>query len=452
MFSADTVTGVVQRQDQSGAHFTGFRGMLLFIVGLSAEPARTHNSDLNGEWLEGPLLLPISQEGSSPKSTDVSQRLTYFEGRVGESLYGMRSGWSRWHKIYVPEIRYGVFLIDAAERLCMPSDVGLNEIVVLHLKSDSMDSHVLKEWSDICRMRHSNQHPVELFGLCSLNESEYASLAYSVCLAKEPIAEIEISDVDSQTSASLFHLAAAVRLGEESSSKATLDELRSQQFEISNDWVNLTLRDGASFVGRRGSDWVGRFSEVYVRTIYLDCYVLGVLQMNWLNEIANRISQQANLKVSLRAVKKIEQQFNDYRNSLWWRHLTRRGNANVLIRRYQDQHQLEEMLEQLRTELDDYARQIQAQSEHNIQMLAGLFAMSGVLQLCFEFYVHVTDPEASGKNMLGLWLGSLTIVLGIFLIWLAATLQLRLRVRDRLAERRRIRRSATRGVRQTRES
>ncbi len=128
---------------------------------------------------------------------------------------------------------------------------------------------------------------------------------------------------------------------------------------LSQDWSAMVLRDGASFVGRRPateSPYLRDAADAYVRSIYLDAFLLGLIQRAEMDAIMERLAGLGDPLDRLPDLLALEEDVSRFRNTYWWQHLTSHGTGNRLLVEFQHQQAIPQLFEQVVRELDDYSR------------------------------------------------------------------------------------------------
>ncbi|WP_433420889.1 hypothetical protein ACQP1V_09190 [Microtetraspora malaysiensis] len=128
---------------------------------------------------------------------------------------------------------------------------------------------------------------------------------------------------------------------------------------LSSDWHAVVLRDGMGAVGIRPDqgpeDPFFGYAEVYLRSIYLDAILLGLLQQQEITRLEEHAV--AALDSSLKtAMADLERQVSSFRRHLWAQHLTPHGVPNRLLSAYQRQHMLPGRYEQILSDISDFNR------------------------------------------------------------------------------------------------
>jgi hypothetical protein len=151
---------------------------------------------------------------------------------------------------------------------------------------------------------------------------------------------------------------------------------------ISADWRALVLRDGAAFVATRpdggADDPFFGFAELYVRTIYLDALLLGLLQDRVITNLEDEIGTALDAPHPRTPMTALEEQVTHFRQILWWRHVTRHGIANDLLAAYQRQHRLQERFDQVRADIADFTSTDRQDTGQRIQAIVALITLAAV--------------------------------------------------------------------------
>jgi hypothetical protein len=128
---------------------------------------------------------------------------------------------------------------------------------------------------------------------------------------------------------------------------------------LSQDWSALVLRDGAAFVGRvpaADSRYLSGSADAYVRSIYLDVFLLGQIQREELGMLTEKLASLGGSLDRLTELFSLEEDVSRFRNTYWWQHLTSHGTGNKLLVEFQRQHAMPQLFQQVIRELDDYSR------------------------------------------------------------------------------------------------
>jgi hypothetical protein len=162
------------------------------------------------------------------------------------------------------------------------------------------------------------------------------------------------------------------------------------EIALSSSWSARVLRDGAAFVAisRRpdGSPDESLPSlAFYARTIYLDALLLGLLEMEWINRFADRVSESAkSTSLDIDDIGAMDRAITRFRASLWWRAVGQGSHSDRLLAAYQDEHHLPILLDTSKDEIADLVNQMRSEierdtltvtrrTEHQVNVLATLF-------------------------------------------------------------------------------
>lgn len=118
-----------------------------------------------------------------------------------------------------------------------------------------------------------------------------------------------------------------------------LEPAASDVIRLSSDWHAVVLRDGVGVVGMRPDrgrdDSFFGYAELYLRSIYLDAILLGVLQKQGLTQLEERMASALDSSVSA-TMAQLEQGVSSFRHRLWAQHLTPHGIPNRLLSELSD--------------------------------------------------------------------------------------------------------------------
>jgi len=151
---------------------------------------------------------------------------------------------------------------------------------------------------------------------------------------------------------------------------------------FSADWQALVLRTGVAFVGTSsdpgGDDTFHAAAQRYVRSIYLDVFLLGRMQLVAINDLANSIATGLSPHTSAVDLAAFEQRLFDIRHRLWLRHVTVRGKGNELLRQFQQQHRLDEQIGDIVANLNDSARSVEVMTNRSINNAVAVLTTLGL--------------------------------------------------------------------------
>ncbi|MFG3055911.1 hypothetical protein ACGFZP_33860 [Kitasatospora sp. NPDC048239] len=351
-------------------------------LGKDGEPALP-------DWAEGPL--PVADRDGGV--VDRARRMTYFEPRVAESLYGSPERPARWHRRLTAAGTTGTAeptptgrVVEGVELLCLPAVFGPGAerrgLAVLHVRLSADPLTDLAELADLTasgaaytrelpegvRIAASGRRPWTLCHVTFADGTPPEPLP-------PPYAGWGARDQW------LWLLASATPL-----SRFPPDPEDTALFDgrvrFSADWQALVLRDGAAFLGTSpdpGGDAVFHAgAAVLVRTIYLDTFLLGRLQVLGLNRLANSLAGMTAQDADANRLLALEGRLIELRRALWSSHITTRAKANELLERFQEQHRLAHLLAATGSGLADAARYVDAARSRRSALALGLLSAVGL--------------------------------------------------------------------------
>jgi hypothetical protein len=335
-------------------------------------------------WRPGPLPIPIpatSAQGTragAARVADREARATYFAPRVHDQLYGTtdpaaKDAPKRWHRTLETGAQdEGGSRVQAWELLTHEAGLG---IAVAHVQLGADAAPALaaltvtrgpgRQWLESAlddQLKLAPERPRVISHLLWAGEEmpePYDSVAVINSLKKWNTVE-------------RWEWFLASGLGPEDVLPDTQDpNLRAGQVWLSRDWQALVLRDGMAYValtpygpGPAGERTFHDPARVYVRSIYLDVLLLGILQLNAVREYADAVSRVRidDEPVELaKGVEDLEAGLFRLRTGLWWRDVTRSGGpARDLLNAFQRQHHLPDLYTQIVADLTDMSRYVQA--------------------------------------------------------------------------------------------
>ena len=177
-----------------------------------------------------------------------------------------------------------------------------------------------------------------------------------------------------------------------------LEPTDNEIIRLSSDWHAVVLRDGMSVVGirpdRGPEDPFFGYAELYLRSIYLDAVLLGMLQKQGLVRLEERMA--AALDTSLTATMiELEREVSSFRHRLWAQHLTPHGVPNRLLAAYQRQHMLRERFEQILTQINDFNRLTREDENRHVNSAVVVFTLVTVpagIALAFLQVLETNEP------------------------------------------------------------
>jgi hypothetical protein len=348
-------------------------GCVIYEIRLGADPG----------WQPGPVPVRLP---ARPESADRDLRLTYFEARLRDVLYGSPAAPVRWHRTYDPPRRVAGAGIESVEVLRMPLAGGDLGLAVLHADLRGDPVAILEALSRLAAGAGTDPERADLGRLLP----DEASLPPSAVRART-VAHVTFTDGPARVMSApysgwkpeeqwLWLLASA-----SSESRFAPDPedpaVRSGTVYFSADWKALVLRDGTAFVGTSpdpGGDCFHALARAHVHSIYLDALLVGCMQLHALNDVANQVADVDAARLDADRLAELEQRLMDVRRRLWSSHITVRGKGNEVLRQFQAQHALPDLLEGIVSELADAGRLVEAMTNRGVNAALGLLTVLGL--------------------------------------------------------------------------
>lgn len=349
------------------------------------------------DWRAGPL--PV--EGLTTARATADRRATYFAPRAAQALYGQvqTSGPSRSAlpgrgsacRNRIPEYCPRVHCADTravgpdvlgAELLTLPPFVASDtSFLVIHIDLGADPIESLSRWVITDR----SNAPLRMAAMTLLGDqvtlAPTTRRARSVALVTfdGPVTDTYQLPALTPEEGWLWVLASATPL-----TRFPLDVSDRRMFKdmihLSASWRALVLRDGVGFVGLQPDAPHSFFvdAEQYVRSVYLDAFLLALLQRHVLDSFANTLSRFDDRYRSGAELRRLETQLTYFRNTLWWRQITQSGPAQDILRAAQRQHGVEELFHDVVADISDFSRQVQSEIDFRTNTALRLLAVWGL--------------------------------------------------------------------------
>jgi hypothetical protein len=405
-------------------------------------------------WVEGPLPLEFTDDRQQLTPANTAARRTYFDDRAARVLYGKRR---RWH---LPDVtaeplvaglsvtaveRWQFASVEQSEQADQPEQPDQSDqpdqrdpaaILVLHL--DLGDEHQLEALNDIVRFKHPSADLRGWVRTAGLGATVPDSVGRAFAITFATPSASPWPEVSERLTARGWTpleqwtwFLASVTPSHRFVPAGTDVEAVGEVFALSDDWSARAIRDGVAFVADR--PYRGRpkgsrrdflyDAEVYVRTLYVDTFLLAMAQQLELRRLANLLAGIEDPADDPEGLLDLERETSRFRNTYWWQHLTQHGTANTLLRSFQAQHRLPELLDQVTAELRDYGRQSQLRARrrseaaaHTTNLLLLLLALLGVPLASVQMAMIVADRGVEGVLIALLVLTVLIVVADILLM------------------------------------
>ncbi|MGW0553652.1 hypothetical protein ACWDZ6_05535 [Streptomyces sp. NPDC002926] len=358
----------------------------ILIVALPAKLI----GDCSHPWKSGPL--PLSHGGLR---AEVGMRKFYFLPAVAEVLYGTPTEPRRWH-IQVNMNHDGMTLVAVEVQRIDSATERQNGLVVLHLRVEqSAVLDVARYFAgrptapayalpgedllrDVASIEWQGRTAYPFAHLQSQDAPYTLALVtpWRMPLPKvyPELANLNWSTVDEW----LFTLASRTSLDDYPPHPESREELVGNALCISASWKALVLSRGAAFVGLRPDDPFHLVAELYVRTVYLDSLLFGIIQRDRLVELAHDAASalgSANVGMNLAS---LELRLATFRSSYWKQVLTTDHRANDLFSAFQRQHRMLERYDRVVTEINELNRLVQTQESRQIGAALGILTILGL--------------------------------------------------------------------------
>jgi hypothetical protein len=157
-----------------------------------------------------------------------------------------------------------------------------------------------------------------------------------------------------------------------------LEPADSDVIRLSIDWHAVVLRDAMAVTGLRPDQGAGDvffgYADLYLRSIYLDAILLGILQNQALTHLEARMTTALD-SATTTTTTHLEREVSTFRHQLWSQHLTPRRAPNQLLAAYHREHALRERFEQILTEISDHNRLVRDDETQRVNSAVVLFTL-----------------------------------------------------------------------------
>lgn len=339
-------------------------------------------------WTRGPLPVSSLWPSSAPQArlANIDARLRYFESRVCQLLYGTESHPVRWHRVC--EMPIGNASIIAVELLLTSSNfTNAQGLAVLHLQLGPNPVVDLASLSDLTSSgtetsnRHRFQSALSEGVRISTRTRRAFTVGYVTFSDMPPSIMSSMYDAWPPKDQWLWSVASATPLSEFPPDVED-ESLFSGRIRLSADWQSLVLRNGISFVGTRPdsgrTDSFHAAAQIYVHSIYLDVLLIGRIQADALNELANRIANIDMSNFGAKQLVSLEGRLIELRQSFGQNHITAHDKGREMLERYLAQHGTSDLRSRLVEDLADSSRYVEAQLARSTNAILGLVAVLGL--------------------------------------------------------------------------
>ncbi|WP_326637721.1 hypothetical protein OG884_27880 [Streptosporangium sp. NBC_01755] len=327
-------------------------------------------------WEPGPLVLRHGQVHSTTEA-----RGEYYSAKTARVLYGDATHPRRWH---APSHRIvGDAEITGVEALRVTGEPEARGLVAIHLRPRrETPIALLRTLAGRRDAPPADFDPQELVGDQAVIEPGSRPFTVSfVTPARQGLPRLYRQPRYWRWAPALqwlWALASRTSLADYPPDPKNLEPANNEIIRLSSDWHAVVLRDGMGVIGLRTDQ--GRddpffgYAELYLRSIYLDAVLLGMLQKQELTRLEERMA--GALDSSLAAtMAKLEREVSSFRHRLWAQHMTPHGIPNRLLSAYQRQHALRERFEQLLTEIGDFNRLTRDDENRHVNSAVVVFTL-----------------------------------------------------------------------------
>ncbi|MEV7285102.1 hypothetical protein AB0O01_11175 [Streptomyces sp. NPDC093252] len=164
----------------------------------------------------------------------------------------------------------------------------------------------------------------------------------------------------------------------------TLDRVATEAIRLSADWSALVLTHGTGFLGHRPDRGDGDFydfAQGQIRSVHLDTLLLGMVQRDHLNALADQLSTVFGTGTGpglARRVAALERDLAAFRSAYWRPHQNVHGPAAGLLRAFHTLHRMPEHFDAVLAEAADYSRLVQTRESQQIAGALGVLTILGL--------------------------------------------------------------------------
>lgn len=348
-------------------------------------------------WTPGPLVLRHQQVRSTTEA-----RSEYYSDKAARVLYGGADGPRRWHdasRSHVGDVE--VLGVEALRVSDEPDSCG---VVAIHLRPRR--ERLISVLRAIAGRKGA---PPVGFDPQSIVDGqakiEPGGRPYTICFvtpARQGLPRLYQQPRYWRWPAThqwLWTLASRTTLADYPPDPKNLEPADSEIIRLSVDWHAVVLRDGMGVVGIRPeegpSDPFFGYAELYLRTIYLDAVLLGLLQRQTITRLEGQMATTLDSSPSA-TMAELEREIGLFRRRLWAQHLTTHGIPNRILAAYQRQHELRERFDQILTEISDFNRLTRDDENRHVNSAVVLFTLVTVpagIALALLQVLQSNDPR-----------------------------------------------------------
>jgi hypothetical protein len=332
-------------------------------------------------WQPGPLPVAGPADGTV---SDRAARGTYFHERVARALHGDGRYW-RPLTPDLPAVPDGLGFEATDVELLRYRTGHPNAYLVVHGRLTAQGADIVNDLWGLAQQQLANSPLREWCDavLAGIGHHAAASMFATTVTFVTPD-EAPLDGVLARADRSLWTPTdqwlwlLASRLEEDRYAPTASDHAaaRESTIELSLDWSAQVRRAGVGFLGLRpdagASDRPYGNAERFVRSMYPDVVLLGLIQRSFLLAFADALAILGDPVANPDDLRRLETQFRRFRNVYWWQQVTSQEYGNLLLRIFADRNHLPELHAQIVDELGEYSRQVQTAAAERTNALVAL--------------------------------------------------------------------------------
>jgi len=377
------------------------------------------------EWSDGPLPLSVTNgEGIETRSGE-TERLDYFSHRIASALYPVgRRKWRHFANGFLEVLAPAENVPDSTYLVVWHRSLG--DIYEASIAADEVLNTIETMQSLVAPAMALN--------------AESLKVIRSFYMVSGVIDEFALGVLPSQyndvwTIPEQYAWRLATLINSEFGDTPPLDEISNlrrngARVNLTNDLLIMVEHDGCSLVGVADADespdpfesWLAgesahddsqlTFVELEWHTIFLDCFLLGILQRSGLNRIADQFAGLTDHQPKISEMLKLERSFAEFKAAIWWHQVTEERAANQVLRAFQREHSLDDLLAELGRDLSHYSDQIQTLSVARSSAALTVLSLTLLPITVILYIIQSVVPANSGDFLrIGAYLLSVPIAL-----------------------------------------
>lgn len=333
-------------------------------------------------WSEGPARFEFPNfDGAGTQVTSIEARSQHFAKRAAAELYGDKSKPVRRHRMVNIDLQgHTVIALEELEH----RDGGLYGVV--HLRLNCSAGHQLLATVDQLRHLRPSTLGADLASMFDLAPTASIKVVYHVVfasIAAEASNPIPAAGGIPPEAQWLRLLSAASNPNDTRSVPPdTADpEFTLGTVHLSGSWRAQALHEGAAFVGIRmndGTSFLDQQAPVYVRSIYLDSFLLGISQLASLQRLADEIADLDPSDDGAR-LDRLRGEFLEFRQRSWWQHIAASSISDRLLIAYQSSRRAESLFREVTEEIEQFSSQMTQRAADRANALLAFVAVAAFM-------------------------------------------------------------------------